>query len=342
MLASAPWALHWFGVFGVAGTLLSMSVSLDRDVPDKLIERFLVLPADRPVRSKEARDAGLKFSDLQRMVAVGLLRRPIRDVYVAAHLTDDLALRVRVLRLVVPSACVVTDRTAGWLWGANMILAPNDHLTIPRVSGFSPPGLRLRNGLTSSGERRFAPDDVVELEGLRVTTPLRTACDLGRLLHRDQALAALDAMARVGELGVDELAAVEPRYRRYRGVIQLRTLTLLVDPRSQSPGESILRLRWYDTGLPRPECQVEVATPWGPSYFLDIGLPDIRYAAEYDGEDHHGAHHEQHDAARRAWLRDRVGWDIDVARKQDIHGQHQDIHRTLRIGYDEAVRRMRR
>ena len=315
-----------------------MAHSLRRDVPDKLIERFLALPDNRPLRSKEAREAGLKFSDLQDLVSFGLLRRPIRDVYVAAHLTDDLALRIQVLRLVVPSACVVTDRSAGWLWGANMILAPGDHVTTPRVSVFSPPGLRLRNGLTSSGERRLAADDVVELGGLRVTTPLRTACDLGRLLHRDQAFAALDAMARVGGFGSEELAAVEPRYRRYRGVIQLRTFIPLVDPRAQSPEESILRLRWYDTGLPRPECQVEVATPWGAPYYLDIGLPDVRYAAEYDGEQYHGEDQEQHDDARRRWLRDDRGWHIDVARKRNVHGQHQDIHSVLRLGYDAAVR----
>ena len=51
------------------------------------------------------------------------------------------------------------------------------------------------------------------------------------------------------------------RYKGYRGVIQLRTLVLVVDPRAQSPGESILRLRWLDTGLPRPECQVADGTP---------------------------------------------------------------------------------
>ena len=40
-------------------------------------------------------------------------------------------------------------------------------------------------------------------------------------------------------------------------------LAPFVDPDSQSPGESILRLRWLDVGLPRPRCQVEVPAPGG-------------------------------------------------------------------------------
>jgi hypothetical protein len=43
---------------------------------------------------------------------------PERGVYAMPDLVDDLELRLAMLRLVVPSECVVTDRTAAWLWGA--------------------------------------------------------------------------------------------------------------------------------------------------------------------------------------------------------------------------------
>ncbi len=84
----------------------------------------------------------------------------LRGVFHFASIVDDLELRLAILRLVVPPDCVVTDRTAGWLWGANMILAPNDHLQVPPVHVFSPPGYRLRNGLVSSGERMLSAADV--------------------------------------------------------------------------------------------------------------------------------------------------------------------------------------
>ncbi|MDN5893864.1 MAG: hypothetical protein L0H93_07520, partial [Nocardioides sp.] len=118
------------------------------------------------------------------------LRNPIRAVYVSSLLRDDLSLRVRILAKVVPKGCFVADRTAGWLHGANMILAPNDHLMTPHVSVFHPAGHgRTRLEIVSSGEREVRPEDLMWLDGLLVTNPLRTALDLGRCLHRAQALA---------------------------------------------------------------------------------------------------------------------------------------------------------
>ena len=314
-----------------------MSFSVSADVPDELLELLLLLPIDAPVTSAEARERGVGFPQLRALVRRGLVRRPVHGVYAVASLPDDLAFRVSVLQLMVPDSCVVTDRTAGWLWGANMILAPNDHLVTPKVSVFCPPGCRLRNELTASGERRLATRDLVHIDGLRVTTPLRTACDLGRLLHRDQAIAALDSLAALGVFTVDELLQEIARFRRYRGVIQLRVLSLLVDPKSQSPGESVLRLRWIDTGLPRPQCQVEVETDWGTSYWVDIGLPDLLFGAEYDGEEFHGEDVQDHDKSRRAWLRQERDWTIEVARKSNVYGREQDIHCSLRTAYDRVA-----
>jgi hypothetical protein len=307
-------------------------------LPEELVQRFLNLPGDRPFTSAEARELGVRYVDLRALVQSGLLVHPIRGVYASPAMPDSLELRIAILKLVVPKDCVVTDRTAAWLWGAQMILAPGDHLEVPKVSVFCPPGLRLRNGLADSGERRFDPGDVVEIDGLLVTAQLRTACDLGRLLHRDQAVAALDSMTALNAFTLDALAAATVRFKGYRGVVQLRTLVLIVDPRAQSPGESILRLRWLDTGLPRPECQVEVETPWGAPYAIDIGLPELKFGGEYDGEEFHGPEQREHDEERREWLWTDRGWMIEVARREHIHGPRQDIQLRLRRGYEEALR----
>ena len=142
-------------------------------------------PTDRPFTYREARSEGLTDRQLAAALTAGHIVSPVRGVFHAAHLDDGLDLRIACLRLVVPEDAVITDRSAGWLHGASMILAPNDHLSVPKVSVYRRPGYRLRNKATASGERSFGPDDVVELDGLRVASPLRTACDLGRLLHRD-------------------------------------------------------------------------------------------------------------------------------------------------------------
>jgi hypothetical protein len=299
----------------------------------------LGLDRSRPFVTTEALAAGITRRQVDHWLARGELVRPIRGVLRDVRLDDDLGLRVAVLRLVVPDACVVTDRTAAWLWGAPRVLAPGDHLSTPAVSVFSPPGHRLRNGLVASGERQLVKTDVAVVDGLRVTTPLRTACDLGRLLHRDQALAGMDALTSLGGFCVDDLVPEAARFAGYRGVIQLRALAPLVDPLSGSPGEAALRLRWYDAGLPRPCCQIPVVSPTGGSYYIDLGLEELRFGAEYDGEEFHGPEQREHDGERRRWLRGPQDWSLVVTRRENVYGQQQDACELLRAAYDAARRR---
>jgi hypothetical protein len=213
-----------------------------------------------------------------------------------------------------------------------MALAPNDHLVVPLVSAFHLPHHRLVNSRTASGARGLLPSDVIELGGLPVTTPLRTACDLGRLLHRDAALGALDALLRLGEFSHDALLAETLRFRGFRGVRQLRLLAPLADPGSESFGESALRLRWYDAGLNvAPQTQIGVRRPSsGETAWLDVGSEQYRYAAEYDGEQFHGPDRTDHDASRRSWIEDELGWVIGVYRRRDVFGPKADAPSRLR------------
>lgn len=308
----------------------------------KLLLRLERLPRQHPFTAAVARDAGVDWRELRSLVLLGALRHPVKGVYCSCDLVDDLPHRLEVLRLVVPADCVVTDRTAGWLWGAPMTLAPNDHLVTPTISVYAPPGRRLRNELTSSGERLLSARDIAEMDGLLVTTPLRTACDLGRLLHRDQSIGAMDALARLQRFELGELLVEVDRFKGYRGVRQLRMLAPLVDPKAQSQAESTLRLRWIDTGLPRPRCQVEVPAPGGGLYFLDIALEERRLAAEYDGEEWHGEERRAHDEERRDWCRDHEGWTIVVVRRANLYGRNQDVEQLLRAANVQALMALRR
>jgi hypothetical protein len=310
-----------------------MSVSPHHDAPALLDGRFPV-PVDRPFTYQQARQAGISRNALARLVEEGLLRRLIRNVYAAAQLRDSLALRAEALALVVPDDAVVTDRTAGWLHGAD-VLAPGDHERVPPVSVFRRhSGTRLRNDLVLSGERTLRRDDVVELHGLRVTSPLRTAWDLGRLLHRDSAIGALDALLRVGGFERAALLAGVERFAKQRGVRQLRELVPLADGRAQSPGESTLRLRWLDqTSLPRPTPQIPVLDDLGrAACYLDLGVEALKFAVEYDGEKFHSTDADvAHDRERRAWL-ERRGWTILVVRRDNVYGPRRDGEELLHEG----------
>lgn len=297
------------------------------------------LPLDRPFTYRLAqREAGLDSKDLQWLVANGFLIRPIKGVYVVATVPDSVDLRCECLRLVVPPDAVICDRHAGWLHGAEMVLAPGEHLSLAPIRVFLPAGRgRLRNGLADSGERSFRPGDVVEINGLRVTSPLRTAWDLGRNRWTDRSLAALDQMLRLGVFSKEELLLGVSRFRRMRWVTVLRVMAPLADGRAESPPESVLRLRWIECLGFGATPQVEV---WDGGEFLarlDLANEEWRFGAEYDGVEWHESPDQQvHDRERRELCERRASWVITPFKKENLFGQCQDAERLLVAGAAEA------
>jgi hypothetical protein len=300
------------------------------------------LELDAPFSYDQARRAGLSRRRLTLLVHEGLVRRLIPGVYVAAQAPDSQLLRARALKLVVPAKYVVTDESAGWLAGAPMILKPGSHLAAPPVSVFGADGEgRLRNGLTDSGRRTLLASDITEIHGVRLTTPLRTAADLGRLRYRDQALSAMDQLLRLGDFGLDDLLGSTTRFKGFRGVRQLRWLAPLADRRSESPGESALRLRFYQAGLPPPVPQVEIFDGARFLARVDLAIEELRFVAEYDGEEWHGPEQLRHDQERRAQVVE-AGWTVQVFTRVNVYGRNQDAARILSDGVREARARLAR
>ncbi|GAB2449830.1 hypothetical protein GCM10027062_33820 [Nocardioides hungaricus] len=308
------------------------------------LDRLAELPPGVPFTTGTARRVGLGYQALSYLTRAGALRRPIEGVYVDAGRPDSLPLRCAVLRLVLPADCFACDHTAAWLHAGDRALAPNDHLAVPRVSCFRPSDAgRLRNALTDSGEREIRLRDLTELHGIPVTTPLRTALDLGRLQRtRDLRLHGMDTMLGLGAFTHEEMLSEVPRFNRRRGVVLLRVLAPLADGGAESFGESALRLRWYDAGLPRPRTQIPVATQGRVLYYLDMGLEEHGIAAEYDGDAWHSTPvQRERDAARRAYLTDVEGWLLEAFRRENVFGHHQDADRRLKVLAESAQSRLR-
>lgn len=295
------------------------------------------LPCDRPFTTADARAAGLGPDVLARLTREGQLRRVLRGVYVDAAARDDLLTRALALSLVVPETAVVTDETAGWLHGAQ-VLPPGGHLVLPPLKVFQPPGLtRVRRPGCVGGERTLLPRDLQVVHGVLVTTPLRTATDLGRLTPALRALGSIDSLMRRSGFDVAQLRDELPRFKGARGVVQLRRLVPLADPRAESPGESALRLRWHEAGLPAPMCQVPVRDDAGAErYRGDLGLPQLRLLAEYDGAEHHSSPAARdHDDRRRDWMRSR-GWTVVVLTRDDVFGSRPRAGELLREAWTRA------
>lgn len=277
------------------------------------------LPAG-PFRTNDLAAVGLTRRRLADALAEGAARRVFAGVVVASCVTDSIDLRAAALALVLGPEHVVCDRTAAWLHGVDTLLY-QEHEILPAVEvcalrGHEPSGRSGVEGRT----RDLAPEDIMTLRGIRVTTPLRTALDLGCHLQRREAFAALNAFARRHELPVETLRAAARRYRRRRGVRQLRELLALVDPRVESARESWTLLAIHDAGLPVPEPQVWIELAGRPTYRLDLAYRLSKVCVEYDGfEFHRDARQQAYDEERRDWLR-RNGWVVIVVRRGDFTG----------------------
>ncbi|MGN6780899.1 MAG: type IV toxin-antitoxin system AbiEi family antitoxin domain-containing protein [Marmoricola sp.] len=317
-----------------------MSPSWNRwlDPSGALLGEAFPLPLSEPFTRSMAGEAGISTSALRGLLGAGLLRTVLHGVHIPVQAADTVALRARALSLVVSEHAVVTDRAAAWLHGMP-VLRRGAHLTAPPIEVCHVTDTRSRRPQVDGYRRGLLPRDVLELHGIRVTTPMRSALDLGRLLWRFDALASLDAALRVG-VDHGQLLGEIGRFKGYRGVRQLRVLAPLADGRSESPGESALRLHWLDAGLPPPDLQYWIDDDAGvPLYRLDVPSPEVRYAAEYDGEQFHTeAADVTHDEERRDWIRTHRCWQIDAFTKQDVYGVNTTIGERLAIGFTNARR----
>lgn len=297
------------------------------------------LPRDRPFTRGDATSAGVSRRSLDRLVVEGLVRRPVKGVYVGTHLADTPELRAACLKLVVPEDCVVVDRHAGWLLGAEMILAPNEHLDLRPLSIYRPSGHgRLRNSLSSSGERNLRDDEIVELHGIRVSSPLRTAWDLGRVRWTDEAISGLDAMFRLNVFSRDEFLAGIDRFRGMRWVTTLRAIGPYADGRSESPGESVLRLRCIDCDV-HVEPQVEVRRDGWVLGRIDVANEERLFGFEYNGTEWHSSEQQMEDDRRRGDDLAGEGWLLRAFGTEDVFGRARACEATIRATAAQARRR---
>jgi hypothetical protein len=282
---------------------------------------------------------GITRHTLRRLVSEKAVRRLLLGVYVRSDIELTLQLRAQAVAAVVPEHHVLCDRTAAWIHGIDTRTYAEHDIPPPidvcALRGHEP---CARAGVVGR-TRDLAPEDVMVIEDVRVTTPLRTALDLGCLLWRREAMAALDAFARMHGLSGEQMRTRAMRYRRRRGVIQLRELIELVDARAESARESWLRLAIHDAGLVMPEPQFWVEIDGVKAYRLDLAYPRARVAVEYDGWEAHERTEEQreNDRKRRTWLRDN-GWTVIVVRRGDFTGPAldrwlRDLKEALRPTY---------
>lgn len=291
-----------------------------------------------PFTWTQAKRLGLPRHRLDELATNGQVRRVLTGVYVSADVPDTPLVRARAAGLVVSPFVVVCDRTAAWMLGVDTF-DYHELDIVPPLETYALRGhARTNRPECYGGSRDLLPGDVVVIEGVQVTAPLRTALDLGCKLSRRSALAALDGFMRVHGITREQMWAELPRYFRRRGVVQLRRLIPFADPRAESPGESWTRLAIIDAGLPVPKPQHWVVYDGRELFRLDLAYPHARVVVEYDGQEFHTSPEQRdHDRLRRKWLRDH-GWTVIVVDKDSFTPEALAIWlRELRVALRVAA-----
>ena len=221
-------------------------------------------------------------------------RAPFRGVH-SPVVPDPASPAQRVLDAaeLVPPGGAIGGWAAGWLLGATdldgrgrsglesediVIVVPRGHHPASRE------GIRfVRTALADS--------DVIMVDGLVVTTAVRTGFDLARSTDVEEGLVATDVLCRQLGLAPAGLLEYAEQHPRLEGSPVARAVLALTDPRSRSTGETRLRYIWVvQAGLPRPQCNAYVVDEHGTV----IAMPDLLdertgLAGEYDGSSHREA-----------------------------------------------------
>ena len=213
----------------------------------------------------------------------------------------------------------VTRAVAAWLWsGRSATVAGLSAAALHRtawIDDWLPAELNRAGRDKARGiilhSDALDEDETCTRDGIRMTTPARTAFDLGRRKGLMAAVIRLDALMRATEVKAADVELLVDRHRGARGLVQLRRALHHSDGGAESPYETRTRLVLIRSGLPRPRTQIKVLNEWGAVMArIDMGFEEWKVGVEFDGAQHWT------DAAQRTWDIDRLaelesrGWAI--------------------------------
>lgn len=208
-------------------------------------------------------------------------RRLYRGVYADSSLPDGVGLRIRGASLIAPPTAVFSGCTAAWLHGATDLASVHDpvEVTVPPGVSFGPvTGLRIRHAA-------LPPHALTTAHGRRCTTGLATALQIAATDDVLDAVAALDILVARDIVDERELRdAAEASSGR--GSRRAQRAVRLVDRRAESRPESKVRAVLTLAGIAVVPQFVVRNGSGGFVARVDLAVPHLRMAIEYDGAWH--------------------------------------------------------
>lgn len=274
------------------------------------------------VRRRVLHKAGVPRRVIRRLLADGSLVLLAPDVLAAPGeppIGRELAAAAAALDGVVSGA------SAALRWGWALVGEPTQHqVTVPRHRG----GRELAR--VRVRRRDLGDDEWVERDGVRVTTPLRTALDCARDLSLREAVVALDSALRAKSVTLDELCDALAALPAGPGRRRVAAVVDLLDPRSGSVLESLCRLVLVQAGLPPEATQLTIRNGRAVIGRFDFAWPGVRLVVEVDGFEFHSDRARYRKDRRRATALGRAGWTVLRFSWEDVVGSPEWVIDSVR------------
>ena len=232
---------------------------------------------------------GWSDGELARLTRSGAWTRVRRGAYVVGELPDRATARHRLLIRATMAGlrrpAVVSHQSAAVLLGLPLWDIRLDRVHVTRT----PPAWNDAGRSLCCHVGRLRDDDIVVVDGLPVTGPVRTALDLARSVPHETAVVLLDAALHAELLSA---AALRDRLPDLLGVPGSRAAARAVaaaDGLSESVGESRSRIALHRLGLAPTDLQLEVRTADGHLVGrTDFAWREARLVGEFDGRIKYG------------------------------------------------------
>lgn len=156
------------------------------------------------------------------------------------------------------------------------------------------------------------------------------ASGLARQLPLVEAVVALDEFCFRRVVQVADVIAYAAARKQWPGSAKAMAALGLVEPKSESPMETRLRLVLIRAGLPRPIAQYVVVVDGRTIARLDLAYPEWKIGVEYDGDHHRDRPVFAADLRRQNKLV-AAGWTILRFTATDIYRNPDTIVAQIRV-----------
>lgn len=240
-------------------------------------------PPPQPIlRTGQLAAQGWSPPEIRARVKKGELVVLQRGFYVRGPVpASDLdVLRAKAAWLAAGADTIVSHATAAVCLGLPVRRAAAAKVHFTRTTGS--PQLRSTVHIHKA---KLVEEEITTWFGMRVTTVARTLIDLGRTEECRWAVVSMDAALHRGQITLQDLQEQLLRHPKVAGLRGARRAMLLADSLNESPGESLCRIAFHESGIEPPQLQKRIDDKDGFVGRVDFCWPDRMVILEFDGRE---------------------------------------------------------